>query len=90
MHVSMIFSLIDTKHHNHIEMEKKDSLVSTEYLIRPSTSEHNPKKKINAYSKRSRDNLMKEKGIRSKFLKLRGNEKEVRISYSNYLKARYM
>ena len=74
----MTFSLIDTKHQNHIELEKKDSLVSTEYLIMPSTSGHNPKKKINAYSKPSRDNLIRDKGIRSKFLKFKTNEKDVR------------
>ena len=78
MHVSMIFSLIDTTHPNHIELEKKDSLVSTEYLIMPSTRDQNPQKKINAYSKRSRENFIKYNGIRSKFARFKTNEKDVR------------
>ena len=90
IHVSMTFSLVDTKHQNHIELEKKDSLVSTEYLIMPSTSDHNPQKKINAYSKRPRENFRTHIGIRNKFTKFKTKEKDVRTLHFKHFKVRYM
>ena len=90
IHVSMLFSLIDTKRQHHIELEKKDSLVSTEYLIRPATSDHKPQKKINAYSKRSRENSSTN-GIclRNKFTKFRTKEKDVRTLHFKHFKVLY-